>query len=302
MIKFIKALNAKRRAHRRLRRSITGEKCKSIRFPAQAKNVKKILSEAVPNGRTAIFALFSRDGYIKESTLYYISHLSEITDNVVVIGDCPILPNEILRLPNIVRYCSFKRHCKYDFGSYKLGYEYVMRNPALATSTELLFCNDSCYAPVVPFKNVFEKMASVSCDFWGLCQNWHGLWHIQSYFLVLKRNVFTSKCFASFMRGVKKQKYVGDVIIKYEMGLTQTLSKAGFVGKSVFTLEGQENTPINPPGFPITLMAQGCPLVKTKVFYEEGFNKEGFEETLSYVKRVNEELGRLICSELALDS
>lgn len=276
------------------------EPFKPVSFPSKAVSVTRQLSDAVPNGRTVVFAMFSRNGRIRETTRYYIDKLGDIADNVVVFGDCPIIPDEVSKLPPVVRYCSFGRHGEYDFGSYKRGYEYVMQHPVLSTSSELLLCNDSCYGPVTPFANVFAKMATVDCDFWGLCENWYVQRHIQSYFLLFKRRVFLSPCFASFMRGVQKEESAIVVIIKYEIRLTRLLEENGFVGKSAFVLDGQEWTSTDPTYFPVSLMRRGCPLVKVKVIGRVCVdNKDGVEEILSCVRMFNEDLYRLICDELS---
>ncbi len=276
------------------------EPFKPVNFPAQAVSVARQLTDAVPNGRTVVFAMFSRDGRIRETTRYYIDKLGDVADNVVVFGDCPIIPDEVSKLPSVVRYCSFGRHGEYDFGSYKRGYEYVMRHPVLSTSKELLFCNDSCYGPVTPFAKVFAEMTAADCDFWGLSENWYGQRHLQSYFLLFKRRVFLSPCFDSFMRGVQKEGSVISVIVKYEMRLTHVLEENGFVGKSAFVLDGQERTLTDLTLFPVSLMRRGCPLVKVKVIEKErGMdNKEGVEETLSCVREFNQDLYCLICDEL----
>ena len=280
-----------------MRTSMLNERSTPVSFPVEAVTVARSLSDSVPNGRTAVFAMFSKDGQIKTSTLYYISKLGDIADNVVVFGDCPIIPDEVSSLPSIVRYCSFRRHGEYDFGSYKRGFEYVMSHPVLAGSKELLFCNDSCYGPITPFSDVFEKMADVNCDFWGLCENYYGRRHLQSYFLLFKRKVFCSRRFASFMRNIRKKKSVAEVILNYEISLTPILEKNGFVGKSAFHIDGQERTYINPTVFPVSLMQLGCPLVKVKALRGSVDNFQGIEETLAVIHAANSELWQIIMKE-----
>ncbi len=107
----------------------------------------------------------------------------------------------------------------------------------LDEAEELILANDSCYAPIYPFEQMFDKMSETNSDFWGITQNQFGIMkvnnkyksanisHLQSYFLVLKKEVFNSSCFINFMNGIQKEANKQDIIIKYEIGLTQELEK-----------------------------------------------------------------------------
>jgi rhamnosyltransferase len=85
-------------------------------------------------------------------------------------------------------------------------------------------------------------MGTKDCDFWGVTENQVGLIpskndkyktinckHLQSYFLVFKKNVFTSKVFLDFIKSVKHFENKNDVIINCEIGLSKILYSNGFV-------------------------------------------------------------------------
>jgi lipopolysaccharide biosynthesis protein len=56
--------------------------------------------------------------------------------------------------------------------------------------------------------------------------------HIQSYFLVIKKNIFTTSDFINFMEHIRAEEKKNDVVQKYEVGLSQMLLKKDFVAKS----------------------------------------------------------------------
>ena len=128
---------------------------------------------------------------------------------------------------------------------------------------ELVFCNDSCYGPVKPLADVWERMRGIKCDFWGLIYgDSHHKEHLQSYFLVFKKRVFQSSAFDSFIKSIRKMDDKWDVIIEYEVGLTQHLQQQGFRHSAM--IEGRRKT--NDCMYkPIKLLMQGFPFVKTSL-------------------------------------
>ena len=143
--------------------------------------------------RLAIFASFSANGKIDDYVVYYIKNLKKVCDAIIFVADNSIIPNEFEKIKKYVIYASFNRHGEYDFGSYKRGYLYAKEKGLLNISEELVLCNDSCYAPVYPFENMFSNMKQRKCDFWGICANDQFCYHLQSYFLVFNAKVFKSK-------------------------------------------------------------------------------------------------------------
>ena len=195
--------------------------------------------------RVAIFAHYDKKNIIDDYVIFYINELQKIAETVIFVSCCDLQESELNKLNC---YKIAKKHCEYDFGSYKIGFNFAKYNKLLKDCKEVVFANDSCYGPFKPLDKIFEKMSKKSCDFWGLTKNYIGFKklknnkvkniycpHIQSYFIVLKSNVFSSKVFENFINSVKYQKYKNDIILKYEIGLTKTLEKAGF--KSDFAIK-----------------------------------------------------------------
>lgn len=78
-------------------------------------------------------------------------------------------------------------------------------------------------------------MNNKSCDFWGICYNLSGeSLHVQSYFLVFKRQVFKSEVFKDFMQKITKQKSKDEIVKKYKIGLSSTLINNKFIPETYF--------------------------------------------------------------------
>lgn len=190
--------------------------------------------------RAAVFAHYDKDNLIDDYVIYYVKALKEICEKLVFVSCCELSLEEKEKLNGIADYIIAERHEEYDFGSYKRGFFYLKNNEMLNEIDELVFANDSCYGPLFPLKNVFQKMEARQVDFWGITKNRFGMAfaepknivcvrpHIQSYFLVFDSKVFNSECFVEFMKNIKAETTKDAIIIKYEIGLSELLTQNGF--------------------------------------------------------------------------
>lgn len=183
--------------------------------------------------RAVIFAHYDKDRIVDGYVIYYLKALKEISDEIVFVSCNKI--SDRSGLEGLVSKVIDEEHGEYDFGSYKRGYLYL--KDKLNNFDELVFVNDSCYGPFYPLKNVFERMETKDCDFWGITKNNYGYRkllfigkrpHIQSYFMVFKKNVFTSDIFNDFMQKITSKKNKREIIREYEIGLSELLIKNGY--------------------------------------------------------------------------
>lgn len=221
--------------------------------------------------RLTIFASYDKQGIVHDYVISYLKRLKRVSDKIIFIADNHAKDKEKQKLKGLVEFCSFAPHGEYDFGSYKRGYQYAMQQGLLETVDELILCNDSCFC-VMDFNDIFSKMNEKKCDFWGLSENKSPLRHLQSYFLVFKKNVFKNKEFSNWIEAVKRQDNSYNVIKSYEIPLTYFLEDIGF--KSDAFIKYQEKT--NPTVKPLTLIKQHMPLIKRKCFT----SREACEESV----------------------
>ncbi len=187
--------------------------------------------------RAAIFAHYDANGIVKDYVLYYIKELKKIADTIIFVS-CGNLKNQEC-ISELTDKVIAQTHDEYDFGSYKRGFLYL--KPYLKDYDELIFANDSCYGPLYSLDEIFFQMDG--CDFWGITKNNFGYkkntshffikrTHIQSYFIVFKKNIFTQEFFANFLESVKHQENKKLVISNYEIGLTELLTEKGYKYKT----------------------------------------------------------------------
>jgi rhamnosyltransferase len=179
--------------------------------------------------RAAVFAHFNPIDRVEEYVLYYLKELSTVANHIVFVSTSKISKNDRERL---------KKHCKiiieipnkgYDFISYKTGLNAL----DISAFDEIIICNDSVYGPLTTLSNIFTKMSKLQSDFWGITDSNEFSYHLQSYFIVFKKSLFSTEVFRSFWNDVKVLENKQEIIEKYELGLTQRFIHAGFSCQTV---------------------------------------------------------------------
>ncbi len=188
----------------------------------------------------SIFAHYDRDNIIDDYVIYYLNELKKVSEKVIFVSDCDLSKNEVAKLNGVADFWFAHKHGEYDFGSYKRGWEIALKNGLLEEAETLTFANDSCYGPFHPLASIYEEMSARDCDFWGMTSNKNclegkyypcaasGDRHMQSYFMVFKKQVFKNKIFENFIESIKKESDKFNVIEKYEIGLSSLLCEKGF--------------------------------------------------------------------------
>lgn len=192
--------------------------------------------------RVSIFASYSSDKVIDDSVVFYLKELRKVCDAIIFVADNPTSESEFAKIKDTVIYAQFSKHDKYDFGSYAIGFNWLKSSEIYNKTNELIFCNDSVYGPYYPLSRFFEKRSLSKCNmFYGHTINYIAIErrpdkvvarclkpHIQSYFFILDKKIFTSSFFSDFLSGVKTEQSKADIIINYELGLTKVITENGY--------------------------------------------------------------------------
>src|SRR5258706_15691942 len=106
--------------------------------------------------------------------------------------------------------------------------ELALQGIDLSVWDELVLTNSSVFGPLFPLRESFDGMSGNPCDFWGMTGNHEIAWHLQSYFLVFRRNILHSPLFGQFWRTVLPRQDKKATIRNYEVGLTRFFEKYRF--------------------------------------------------------------------------
>ena len=219
--------------------------------------------------RVCIFAHYDKDNIVDDYVIFYLKELKKSFNKIIFVSDSDLLENEKKKLSLFCDFVQAYHHGQYDWGSYKFGYIIAKQNNLLSAADELLLCNDSVYGPVASLK--LEKMQA---DFNGYYENKFGLDkgveepHLQSWFLLIKKEMFNSQIFDSFMMSITKFEDKLDIIRNYEIGFTKTFSK-DFSYSALYCSNFSDSV----TNAPVQMLENGFPFIKTRILRKYNINK-----------------------------
>ena len=239
--------------------------------------------------RYAVFAGYNKNSIIEPYIITYLKGLNEVTSGIVYIADSPLKEGELDKLKDInILYTQHQKHHKYDFGSYAIGYNWLKDNGYLKNADELIFANDSAYAPLTSFKPIFEKMnTQTELDFWGITQGRQFISHLCSYFLVYRANVFNSFEFHEILNTIPSSLDHTSAIFEYELKITPYLESLGYKWDTYIPYEDLEYLPYEAKDwYPLSLISKHKnQFFKRRVYNDEDFSQENIFELLDYLKQ-----------------
>ncbi|MBP5616155.1 MAG: hypothetical protein J6X42_06410 [Alphaproteobacteria bacterium] len=209
--------------------------------------------------RICLFAGFDKKNTVQDYVVYLARKLSKLSD-VYYFADGRMPPSELAKLKPYVKYASSAPHKSYDFGSWQIlihhiGWEKIM------TYDEMIICNDSVYGPMSNMQNIFDYMDLRDYDFWGLTENYHSNYHLDSYFMVFKNDVLVHPKFHEFWSNIVPTQNRKT----YESILTPFLTELGFSGNSYIKNYRKED----PLSYPVRLLKfNRMPFVRIKTLSE----------------------------------
>jgi hypothetical protein len=178
--------------------------------------------------RVALFVHFDRRRQVRPYVLHYVAMLQRCGLSVVFVTNAGRLREDGLEaLKPLCAGILMRRNVGYDFGAWREALDHLAL-PRYETES-LLILNDSVYGPLCPLESLLERMDFSKADVWGATDSWQTRYHLQSYFFAVGRKVLVSRAWHDFWRQVRPVQSKEWVIRRYEVGLTQSLVRAGFV-------------------------------------------------------------------------
>ena len=191
-----------------------------------------------------IFVHFEKDSLIPADCVHHIEKLSEYCDIFFVSSSelLATLPEEIDKIKPFCRQILIRKNSGYDFGCWS----HVIRKnyDELCEYEGVLLANDSNWGPLNDFSDTFSKINShlTDVDFLGLTSSTTPTWHLQSFFVMYSRKVFTAPYFKQHWFNVGLQDSKFDIIMNYEVSWCTRLRRLGFQGMSLY-VDSTANNP-----------------------------------------------------------
>ncbi len=262
-------------------------------------NIKKDYNTFQKQKNTAIFAAYSKDGTIPDYVITYLKALKEIAPNIIYITDNSIKRNEIKKLTPYIIHLEATRHKEYDWGSYKRGFNWLEEKDYLLQTDKLILANDSALLVAESLKPILEAMPQ-DIDLYGITANQDGTYHLQSYFLILDKELYTNQLFSEYLNNVKQQKDGLTVAYRYEVPFTRFISDLGYKSAAYIPYEQLKHLPLNDKNcYPLTLLSQyHAPFLKMRTFTNRLNVQESRRLVFNWLKKNNPKAYRELISHL----
>jgi len=208
---------------------------------------------------------------VSNHVLYTLSRLRLIYSKVIFVSNSQLSNDWKNKLQLYTDEIMQRENIGFDFGAWK---ETIINEgwENLTAYDYLTLMNDTCFGPMFELKSVYEEMENNSTDFWGITNHKKTLCcpeHLQSYFLSFSKKVIVSKTFMRFWEKLKYLEKIENVIYKYEIKLTEILTKAGFKYSAyIDTARINSKHPNLSNMHPDRLIMMKCPFIKIKGFIE----------------------------------
>ncbi|MFL9870939.1 FkbM family methyltransferase [Paraburkholderia megapolitana] len=231
------------------------------------------------DGEAALFVTHSPDGKLKPHVRLFIAALrrQSIHVTLIVSADAAWFDQDALPLDEIDTLVVRENH-GLDFAAWA---HVLQLEPELFDAETLYLLNDSLIGPFndVLFEKLLARLRSEPADMVGLTESWEYQWHIQSFFLALRRRALASPVLQGFFNKVRVLPTKDEVIQRYEINFAPTLRAAGISCEVLFPSENRNNRTLFDWR---RLIEEGFPFVKVMTLRDkiEGVDNSNWRATL----------------------
>ena len=183
--------------------------------------------------RLAVYAHFGESPKVARYVSYFLKELRSLGFEICFVSNSPVSIESQSEISTLCQKFIQRENSGYDFSMWQAG----LAEYDLSKLEELLLTNSSIVGPLQPLAPLWKNSSVNQCDFWGLTDNDEFGLHLQTYFMVFRRQVIQDARFMDFWRSVLPLKDKQQVIQNYEIGLTRRLEEHGFKWKAVFAQE-----------------------------------------------------------------
>jgi hypothetical protein len=163
---------------------------------------------------------------LPEYVYYFLRDIKKANFSIVFISSSPISKEDLIKLSSLTNIILEKENKGTDFGAWCAVLRWLNYGQDFET---IYLCNDSVFGPFISFRDIHETFMCNKHEMMGITDSYQGAgYHLQSYFIGVKKNILASQAWKNFWREMKFQKEKKKVVEFYEIGLTQELLKAGF--------------------------------------------------------------------------
>ncbi len=233
--------------------------------------------------RICIFSFYCTNGVVNDYVLYLLKELSGVCEKIIFTVNGHITDESENFVKKYTDKIINRPNLGFDAGAYKTVLCGEMADQ-LINYDELILCNDTFWGPFVPMKDIFEKMKSSECDFWGLCNYKNNYCdYIPSFFYVFRESITRNNILQKYFQ--KNVAELADDIhypyCQFEIGLYDFLVATHYKPGWYVNIDNIDF--YKEPD--VLLYKYYFPLMKRRILSKEYFSKERLEASLTYVDK-----------------
>ena len=174
------------------------------------------------------------DDVVDDFVLYTLEAFRDFGFEIIFSTNSKLDDEQKKRIPGFVSKTFFRDNAGFDFAAWK---EVLLaEKERVLKADRLLLLNNSCFGPIFPLGESFDKMEEADADYWGIT-SCEGLPdapdHLHSYFVCFHSRVVRSAAFWNFWDKVYCYADFWDAVFDGERRLSKELADAGFRYRAV---------------------------------------------------------------------
>ena len=232
----------------------------------------------------AVVVHFDPQGRVGRWLEHYVQQLNAAGFTVIFVSNAPKLEDQaIARLAPHCGTILRRDNAGMDFGAHKDG---IGRIPDLRKVRRLILANDSVFGPFRPVADIVSEMPADEAAVWGITDSTEGGPHLQSYFLLFHEQALRSEAFSSHWAEYRYVQSRYWNILKNEIGLSRTMSKAGLECRALCSYEeansvlSEAATLRNPTHelWKVLIAEMSCPFLKRDLLRDASLGDRSLED------------------------
>jgi rhamnosyltransferase len=257
------------------------------------------------NNRALIYFFYDKDGIVDRYVPYILEDMKNNVSEILIVVNGLLTDASRNIFETITANILVRENIGFDVWAYKTGLEYFGWD-RLAEFDETILMNYTFFGPLYSFSEMFETMEKRDVDFWGItkhhkvdfdvfhtCEYGYIPEHIQSSFLVIRKNMIKSQEYQSFWEKIPAISSYGESVGKYEAIFTKKFKEQGFKADVYINTDDLEGY----TRYPLMMMAdeliinRRCPIFKVKSFSQNYYDIIGdcagycTVDTLEYIQK-----------------
>ncbi len=233
--------------------------------------------------RCGIFLYYDKEGVVDDYVIFLLDSLRPFLKYLLVVCNGPVNEEANARLEKAADEVLVRENEGFDVGGYREGIFHIGLEK-LAEYDETLMFNYTFFGPLYPFSEMFDKMNQKDLDFWGITKhhkvdpdpfmaNRYGYLpeHIQSHFLVLRKEFIKSRDYIDFITNLKNPTSYLESICEYESIFTKHFADLGYRWDVYVNTDEYEGYAYCPIMFYLKdmIVDKRCPIVKRRSFFTD---------------------------------